>query len=123
MAHLIKLLADLGRNQPLKMVFKYGYFRGMSPLCAIRLRDYPDLRKPISEMDHGDMTDAQHQWAYSTGSAVMQRCWEDDCYAVRPTPMHGYSSEDQNFILLTYYRWLQGELGEPLPDGQVMRHL
>lgn len=105
------------------MIFKYGYFRGMSPLCAIRLRDYPELRKPIDEMDHDDLEDAQHQWAYNCSSAVMQWCWEEDCHAVRPVPMHGYDAEDQNFILLTYYRWLQGEVGEPLPADQQLRHV
>lgn len=103
-------------------MFKYAYFRGMSPLCAIRLRDYPDLQKPISQMDHGELEDAQHQWAYGNTGAVMQRCFEVDCQAVRPVPMHGYTAEDQNFILQTFFRWMTGELGEPLPGGQVMRH-
>lgn len=95
----------------------------MSPLCAVRLRDYPELQKPIAEMDRGELEDSQHQWAYSLTSAVMQRCFEDDCQAVRPMPMHGYSAEDQNFILLTYYRWLHGEVGEPLGPGQYYRHI
>lgn len=104
------------------MIFKYGYFRGMSPLCAIRLREYPELRKPIDQMDRGELEDAQHQWAYS-GSRVMQPCFEDDCQAVRPVPLHGYSQEDQGFILQTYLRWMQGEVGEPLPEGQHVRHV
>ena len=114
--------ATTSRRTRLRQVFKYGYFIGMSPLCAVRLRDYPELQKPISEMDRGELEDAQHQWAYG-GSRVTQRCFEVDCHAVRPVPMHGYSAEDQNFILLTYYRWLHGELGEPLPDGQLVRHV
>ena len=105
------------------MIFKYAYFRGMSPLCVIRLRDYPELRKPINEMAADELEDAQHQWAYTFRSAVMQRCLEDGCAAVRPTPMHGYTAEDQNFILFTYYRWLQGEIGGPLPEGQLLRHV
>lgn len=113
-------MRTVGRR--LRQAFKYGYFRGMSPLCAIRLREYPELRKPISEMDRGELEDAQHQWSYG-GSQVMQRCWEGDCRAVRPVPMHGYTAEDQNFILTTFYRWMQGEVGPPLPDGQVMRHV
>lgn len=106
-----------------RQIFKYSYFVGMSPLCPSRLRDYPELRKPISEMDASEMEDAQHQWAYTCSSAVMQRCFESDCHAVRPVPMHGHSPENQNFILLSYYRWLQGEVGGPLPDGQVLRHV
>lgn len=108
-------------RRQLRMIFKYGYFRGMSPLCAIRLREYPELRKLIDQMDRGELEDAQHQWVYS-GSQVMQRCWEEDCHAVRPVPMHGYDAEDQGFILQTYLRWLQGELGEPLTDDQRVRH-
>jgi hypothetical protein len=104
-------------------VFKYGHFLGMSPLCAIRLREYPELRKPINEMDTEELEDAQHQWTYFSSSRVMQPCWEDDCRAVRPVPMNGYATDDQNFILQTFYRWLQGELGEPLPEGQLMRHV
>lgn len=124
MAPLISTRAD-GRKKrrPLKMIFKYGYFVGTSPLCAIRLRNYPELRKPINEMDRGELQDAQHQWAYHAGSGVMQHCFEEDCAAVRPVPMHGYPPEDQNFILLTYYRWLQGEIGEPLAAGQQLRHV
>lgn len=106
----------------MRQVFKYGYFRGMSPLCVIRLRNYPELRKPVNEMATDELEDAQHQWVYS-GSQVMQWCWEEDCHAVRPVPMHGYDATDQNFILTTFHRWLMGEVGEPLPDGQIMRHV
>lgn len=110
-------------RRPLRQAFKYGYFRGMSPLCAIRLRDYPELRVPIDQLSDADKTDAQHQWAVSCSAAPMERCFEEDCHAVRPKPFHDYGSEDQSHILQTYFRWLHGEVGEPLPDGQLVRHV
>lgn len=110
-------------RRPLKMHFKYGYFRGMSPLCAIRLRNYPELQVlPIDQLSDEDKPDAQHQWATGTSANPMERCFEEDCHAVRPKPMANYSSEDQNHILQTYFKWLHGEVGEPLPAGQIVRH-
>lgn len=95
----------------------------MSPLCVIRLRDYPELQVPIDQMSNEDKADAQHQWAYATTAAPMQRCFEDDCSAVRPVPFGDYPPEDQTFIQKTFYRWLLGEVGEPLPAGQHYRHV
>lgn len=117
-----RVVERTSERRPLRMNFKYGYFRGMSPLCAIRLRDYPELRVPIDRLSDEDKADAQHQWAVSCSAAPMERCFEDDCNAVRPKPMHDYSAEDQNFILLTYYQWMHGHVGEPLPAGQIVRH-
>lgn len=89
-----------------RRVFKYGYFRGMDPICPARIATYPELAavrdatpEQRAAMDPGDLEDAQHQWAYVTGPRMMQECFEEDCHAIRPTPLHGYTTEVQNGII------------------------
>lgn len=104
------------------MHFKYGYFTGMSPLCAIRLRDYPELQVPIDQLSDADKPDAQHQWMNSCTAAPMEYCGEEDCSAIRPKPLKDYMPDDQNHVLQTYFKWMHGQVGEPLPPGQIVRH-
>jgi len=91
-----------------KRVFKYGFFVGMSPLCNARIAQYPELEyvrsltpEQLRKAPQGDLEDAQHQWvtSYRLGpeggflSAPMQRCYEEGCTAVRPTPLDLYPDE------------------------------
>lgn len=89
----------------MKRVFKYGFFRDMDPVCPSRIRQYPELADVAAAVREGrpadpeDLKDLQHQWAYSCSTRMMQRCFEEDCDAVRPVPFHGYSGEDQVAIM------------------------
>lgn len=95
----------------MRRVFKYGFFQGMDPVCPSRLVEYPDLRY-IADLTSGDLrlanredlTDAEHQWAYTSGPRMMQHCFEEDCPAIRPTPLHAYPSRDQVFIMQEFMR-------------------
>lgn len=95
----------------MRRVFKYGFFRGMDPVCPSRIAEYPELEyvrstppdmRPL--LDREDLTDAQHQWAYVTVPQLMQRCFEEGCHAVRPTPLYAYPSRDQMFIMQEFMR-------------------
>lgn len=92
----------------MKKVFKYGFFAGMDPVCAARLSAYPELEyvrsltpEQLLSAPQGDLEDAQHQWvtSYRVGpqggflSAPMQHCGEEECTAVRPTPLDLYPDE------------------------------
>lgn len=95
----------------MKRTYHYGFFTGMDPVCPQRVKEYPELaavRDATPEqrraMHPGDLDDAQHQWAYGTGVQLMQRCHEEGCDAVRPTPLHGYPAEAQTFILQEFIR-------------------
>jgi hypothetical protein len=83
----------------MQLVF-YRDYLGMSPLCQARLRRYPD----IDPTDPADWDDAQHQWGYSGGDALLQACVEKGCDAIRPVPMHGLTLETQIFLLQQYLR-------------------
>lgn len=90
----------------MRRVFKYGYFRGMDPICPARIAAYPELEavrdatpEQRAAMDPGDLEDAQHQWAYVTRPRLMQECFEEGCNAIRPTPLHGYTLAVQNGII------------------------
>ena len=92
----------------MRQLFKYGFFRGMDPVCPERVRQYPDLAEVATALREGrkvdpeDLKDLQHQWCYSTSTRVMQSCFEEGCDAVRPVPMDGYDGSDQVFILRTF---------------------
>lgn len=95
----------------MRRVFKYGFFQGMSPICPARLAEYPELRY-IADLPpdqwhtapEGDLIDAQHQWAYTCGPAMMQHCFEETCSAVRPVPLYAYPERDQVFIMQEFMR-------------------
>lgn len=76
-------------------MYQYGDYAGISPLCQVRLRQYPD----IDPMNSDDWEDAQHQWGYPGSTQVMQKCF--DCGAARPIPLHGHHAEVQVFIMQT----------------------
>lgn len=101
----------------MRQIFKYGFFRGMSPVCRARAAEYPDLQyvagltpEQLRTADHGDLEDAQHQWVYGTGVQVMQRCFEDGCDAVRPAPLDAYPDDARMFIMREFMR-------RNLPEG------
>ena len=92
-------------------VIHYSDYTGLDPICAERIRQYPELAAvrdatpdERQHIDRGDLEDAQHQWAYPGRTHVMQSCFEDGCDAQRPIPLHGYSDRDQAFILQTFIR-------------------
>lgn len=92
-------------------VLEYGTFTGLDPICAQRIRQYPDLEAVRDAtpderrlMDPQDLADAGHQWAFTTGPHVLQYCFEAGCSAVRPTPLHGYDESQQMFLLQEFIR-------------------
>lgn len=90
--------------RPVKRVFKYGHFVGMDPVCKVRVAAYADTDVPIDPTNPEDWEDAQHQWVTSYGkrgchSVPMQRCGEEGCTAVRPTPLRDYPIELQVQIM------------------------
>jgi hypothetical protein len=95
----------------MRRTFKYGYFAGMSPICPARLAAYPELRyvaaltpDELRTADRGDLEDAQHQWAYTSHTRMMQHCFEEGCDAVRPVPLGDYPEADRTFILREFVR-------------------
>lgn len=95
----------------MKRTFKYGFFQGMNPICPARLAEYPELRyvatltpEQLATADRDDLIDAQHQWAYSTRTHLMQRCWEEGCDAVRPAPLDAYPDAVKLSILREFMR-------------------
>ena len=96
----------------MRRTFKYGFFQGLSPICQARITEYPELAyvadlapEQLHTADRDDLTDAQHQWAYSgTGVQLMQRCFEDGCGAVRPVPLHAYTDDARMFIMQEFMR-------------------
>jgi len=92
----------------MKRVFKYGFFRGLDPVCQERIRQYPELAQVADAVRAGlqarreDVGDLQHQWVYPGSTRVMQSCFEAGCDAVRPIPLHGYGEASQVLILRTY---------------------
>jgi hypothetical protein len=81
----------------------------IEPICEARLAQYPELEyvrdlspQGLREADREDLVDAQHQWAWSTGPELVQRCFEEDCDVVRQTPFAGLPERDQVFILQSF---------------------
>lgn len=95
----------------MRRVYKYGFFRGMDPVCPARVAQYPELAAvrdatPAQRraLPPGDLEDAQHQWVYTARTQVMQSCHEEGCHAVRPVPLEAYPPHAQRFIFQEYVR-------------------